>query len=290
MFPPVDTKSVPAVATFLRDAFHGFAPGGGAPELLDRVYADVIDLFEGRQPAYGAVDLRYHDLEHTLQATVCLAALLTGTLAAPDAPRLTTRQFELAITAVLLHDAGYLKLRSDSAGTGAKYTFCHVLRSCAFAASYLPSVGANELEISGVLGAINCTGPSKQIGRLHFRDPVEKFIGCALATADYLGQMAAADYPDELGILFAEFTESDDFMHVAPARRLFASAEALTAATPGFWRTLVRPKLEHDFQGVYRYLARPYPDGPNDYLAAVERNIRTIEERLARVPAVAAAR
>jgi hypothetical protein len=62
---------------------------------------------------------------------------------------------------------------------------------------------------------------------------------------------------------------------------MFASAEALIAATPAFWRQLVRPKLENDFQSAFRYLSRPYPDGPNAYLAAVEANIRRIEERIA---------
>ena len=49
-------------------------------------------------------------------------------------PKLNPRLFELAVAAVLLHDSGYLKLRSDNVGTGAKYTYCHVLRSCSFAA------------------------------------------------------------------------------------------------------------------------------------------------------------
>jgi hypothetical protein len=189
--------------------------------------------------------------------------------------------FELAVASVLLHDVGYLKLRSDNRGTGAKYTFCHVLRSCAFAASYLPSVGASDIEVEAVLGAINCTGPTKKIGQLHFREAIERIIGCALATADYLGQMAAADYPDELGILFSEFQESDDFLRLPPERRIFHSADQLIAKTPAFWRKLVLPKLESDFQAMYRFLARPYPHGPNPYLDAVERNIAIIQQRSA---------
>lgn len=251
------------------------------PRWLDRLFDDVDTLFRGGHPDFAAVDLRYHDWEHTLQATLCLALLLEGRDAAGECPRLDARHYELAIAAVLLHDAGYLRARSDVSGTGAKYTFCHVLRSGAFAATYLPSIGANDYEIEAVLAAINCTGPKNEIGRLTFRDAVDRVVGSAVATADYLGQMAAPDYPDELTILFREFEESDNFTGVPPARRLYKSPEELIARTPQFWRNFVRPKLETDFQGVYRFLARPYPEGPNPYIEAVERNIDVVASRTA---------
>ncbi len=50
--------------------------------------------------------------------------------------------------------------------------------------------------------------------------------------------------------------------------------------TPLFWQKFVRAKLESDFQAVYRFLARPYPHGPNLYIEAVEKNIATIKRRL----------
>lgn len=287
MFPPVDTKDAAAVASFVEAKFATMYPGASL-QWLRTIFRDMEELFSGRHPDYSAVDLRYHDLEHTLQATVCITLLLEGRHAAGVEPRVGPRMFELAVSAVLLHDAGYIKLRSDNVGTGAKYTFCHVLRSCSFAASYLPTLGANDHEVEAVLGAINCTGPTKQISRLHFRDPVERVIGCALATADYLGQMAAADYPEELEILFEEFQESDDFIHLPASRRAFKSAGELAERTPLFWKKFVLPKLESDFQAVYRFLARPYPHGPNPYLDAVEKNLAKIKRRLARPQRVAA--
>jgi hypothetical protein len=278
MFPPVDTKSATAVESFVEGKFAAMFAGASLT-WLRRIFRDIEILFVGRHPDYAAVDLRYHDLEHTLQATVCITLLLEGRHAADVEPKVDARQFELALSAVLLHDSGYLKLRSDNIGTGAKYTFCHVLRSCAFTASYLPTLGATDIEVEAVLTAINCTGPTKEISRLHFRDPVERIIGCALATADYLGQMAAVDYPDELEILFEEFRESDDFIHLPASRRAFRTAAELIESTPDFWRNLVLPKLESDFQAVYRFLARPYPHGPNPYLDAVERNMVKIRKR-----------
>jgi hypothetical protein len=246
---------------------------------LESIFRDIEQLFSGKHPDYAAVDLRYHDLEHTLQATVCMVLLLEGRHAAGVEPRISPRQFELGLSAVLLHDAGYLKLHSDNVGTGAKYTFCHVLRSCSFAASYLPTLGANDYEVEAVLGAINCTGPTKEISRLRFREPFERIIGCALATADFLGQMAAPDYPDELEILFGEFKESDDFIHLPISRRTFKHKEEIAERTPQFWKKYVQPKLESDFQAVYRFLARPYPHGPNAYLEAIEKNISIIKRR-----------
>ncbi|MSU22909.1 MAG: hypothetical protein EXS32_03700 [Opitutus sp.] len=279
MFPLVDTKNPQAIAAFTERAFAAMYPDA-SHVWLRTIFRDMEKLFSGRHPDYGPVDLHYHDFEHTLEATLCLVLLLEGRHAAGVAPRLNSRQFELALASVLLHDAGYLKLRSDTSGTGAKYTFCHVLRSCAFAASYLPVLGANNYEVEAVLGAINCTGPTKEISRLRFREPLEKIVGCSLATADFLGQMAAADYPDELEILFDEFQESDDFIHLPPSRRAFKSCDELKMRTPLFWAKFVLPKLESDFQAVYRFLARPYPHGRNAYLEAIEQNIGIIKQRL----------
>lgn len=280
MFPRVDTKNAGAVAALVRQVFADLYPSRSTA-WIERLFQDVENLFAGRHRDYASIDLRYHDFEHTLQATVCLCELLEGAARVESAPRFNGRQFELGMAAVMLHDAGYLKLRGDTRGTGAKYTFCHVLRSCAFAASYLPTLGASEAEIAAVLSAINCTGPTKEIGRLHFRDFSERFIGSALASADYLGQMAAPDYPDELELLFAEFAESDDFVGTPPSERLFSCAKELVARTPAFWKDVVLPKLYHEFQGACRYLARPFPDGSNRYLEAVSLNISIIEDRLA---------
>ena len=281
MFPPVATNNPRAVTEFVEEKFTRMYPGASL-KWIEAIMTDMQCMFEGRHPDYAACDIGYHDFEHTLQATVCITLLLEGRHAAGVEPRLNSRQFELAVASVLLHDSGYLRTRSDNIGSGAKYTYCHVLRSCSFAASYLPTLGASDHEVEAVLGAINCTGPTKEISRLRFRDPVERVIGCALATADYLGQMAATDYPDELEILFHEFEESDDFIHLPASRRIFKSAAELAERTPTFWQKFVRAKLESDFQAVYRFLARPYPHGPNAYIDAVEKNIAIIKRRLAK--------
>ncbi len=279
MLPDIDTKSAPAVAAVAQAAFRKMFPRASTG-LIDRLFFDVERMFTGRYLDYGVADLRYHDFEHTLQAALCFVRLLAGRHAARAQPRLTPRQVELGLAAVLLHDSGYLKLRSDRVGTGAKYTHVHVLKSCAFTAAYLPALGVTPNELGGVLGAIRCTGPSGDIAQLHFDTASERMIGCALATADYLGQMAAPDYPEEMEILFNEFREADEFANVPAGQREFKSVEELTARTPAFWQRIVFPKLETQYQGLYRFLAQPYPHGPNPYLAAVKRNIAIISARL----------
>ena len=273
----IDTKSVQAVAAASRDLFRFMFPAG-SPALLDRLFSDVARMFGGKFPDYRAIDMRYHDFEHTLQATLCLTRLLAGRHRAAVEPILTRRQFERGLASVLLHDTGYLKRHSDREGTGAKYTFCHVQRSCDMAANYLPSLGFAPAEITVVQQAIACTGPRSEIHLIPFSEPIGKFIGSAVATADYLGQMAAPDYVDELPILFGEFEESDDFEGVPAEKRIFKSASELIKKTPGFWEKFVRPKLETDFGAAYRFLADPYPDGPNAYIEAIERNIACVRQ------------
>ncbi len=284
MIPAVDCDKTPPVARFVGDKFIELYPSADDSWLM-RVFGDIDSLFAGRNPAFLPVDLRYHNLRHTLLATVCMALLLEGQRMTDGEGSLKPRDFELGIAGVLLHDTGYMKLRSDTSGTGAKYTFCHILRSCAFAASYLPEVGVTDVEIENVLSAINCTGPNSEISRLRFRDPVSRVVGCDLATADYLGQLADPLYPDKLGELYLEFAESDDFSNVPPERRIYRSEEDLICRTPAFWRSFVKPKLDNDFQAVYRYLARPVRSDHNEYTAAVEANFANIEGRIASIKA-----
>jgi len=280
MFPSIDFDRTAPVSEYVRARYRSLFPGED-DGWLQRVFDDVDAMFSGRSPDYSPIDLKYHNLRHSLMATVCMAQILEGHQLAGAAPRIGRRDFELAIASVLLHDSGYLKLKSDRRGTGAKYTYCHILRSCAFAAAYLPAVGANADEVENVVTAINCTGPGSEIARLRFRDDVGRLIGCALATADYLGQLSDPDYPKKLVHLYAEFEESDDFAHVPQERRSFHSAADLEARTPEFWRQFVRPKLDSEFQGTYRMLERPIGSGRNGYLDAVEANFVTINRHVA---------
>lgn len=276
MFPITDTSNPILVAQAVEGIQRRLYPGH-SPTVLHRLFGDVEAMFQGRYLDYQSIDLRYHDFQHTLQATLCLAELFAGRHAASAEPSLSAREFECGVAAVVFHDTGYLKLRADTSGTGAKYTYTHVLRSCAVAASYLPTAGFDQIELNVILNAIGCTGPTSNLYPIAFGSPAEKIIGCCVAAADYLGQMAASDYPDELGFLYAEFEESDDYLGLPRHLRAFKSADDLIARTPDFWRGHVLPKLQRPLLGIHRYLAEPFPDGKNRYLDAIEHNISRIQ-------------
>ncbi len=249
---------------------------GGDTSLIRAVTTLATDLFEGRHPDYQGIDLLYHSYQHTLLATWCFVDLAEGRRRHGITPALSLREFELGFSAIMLHDSGYLKLRSDTDGTGAKYTLSHILRSCALAASVLPGLGCNWDEINGILGAIRCTGPTSKIGTLTFSTAAERQIGCMIATSDYLGQMADPHYVDKLDDLYREFEEANDYNRVPREKRMFASAADLIARTPDFWHKFVFPMLERDYEGVYRWLAEA-PGAPNPYIKAVEANLRRIQ-------------
>ena len=99
--------------------------------------------------------------------------------------------------------------------------------------------------------------------------------------------MAAADYVDKLPILFAEFAESARY---SGTKMMFESPEHLLKMTPMFWEKYVRPKIEKDFQGMYRFLNEPSPDGPNAYLQHIEANIERAKQLAAQPAAVAVAK
>jgi hypothetical protein len=278
-FPEVDTRDAAAVVGRIHELLSDIDPQGDLT-LFDRVFEDVQLMFHGQFGDYRPIDLRYHDYQHTLQATLCMAEILAGRAKSQDTPQFTWRQVELGMAAILLHDSGYLKTAADGEGTGAKFTYTHVLRSAAVAASQLPRHGVHREEIDMVVNAIRCTGLTSDINRLPFHGETETLVGCCVSTSDYLAQMAADDYPDELEILYEEFTESDDYLGVPKASRMFSSPADLIRKTPGFWQHVVLPKLEQDYRGVYRYLADPSPDGPNPYLEAIERNMKIINKRI----------
>ena len=276
MFPPVVTKDPTAVGAEVQAAYLAMFPEGD-PLFVTRVFGWAVECFTGHYADYQAIDARYHDFEHTLQGTLCLARMLHARHRAGAEPPITERAFQLAIIGILLHDTGYLKKRNDTKGTGAKYTATHVRRSAEFAAPLLREKGFNATDVTAVQNMIRCTGIDAVLSEIHFQSELEKLGGQALATADLLGQMAAADYVDKLPILYAEFAEAarHDRGHTEFLTK-FGNATDLVQRTPGFWHDYVLPKFNRELGALHRYLNTPYPDGPNDYVQRIEANMERI--------------
>jgi len=281
MFSPVVTKDPTAVEVEVQAAYLAMFPNGD-PLFVPRVFGWAIECFTGNYADYQPIDARYHDFEHTLQGTLCMARLLRGRHRANAQPPISQRLFQLGLLGILLHDTGYLKERDDTEGTGAKYTVTHVNRSAEFAARLLGEKGFNLTDIHAVQNMIRCTGVDSAMSVIPFQSDVEKIVGHALGTADLLGQMAADDYVDKLPILYDEFAEAT--RHTKEKKHfvaMFSSAADLMQKTPAFWKNYVRRKLNRDFSAVYRFLNNPQPDGPNFYLDRIEKNITRLQNHLA---------
>ncbi len=256
----------------------------GPPEVeyIDGFMDAIDELFAGRHSDYQAVDTGYHDIAHTLQATLCLVELLHNRHFSAATPRVGPDDFRRALIAVLFHDVGYLKHRDDSEGTGAKYTHVHERRSCEFVRDYLPQWGWPPGQIRAVENMISATGPRADVTRIDFQSETECALGQAVCTADYIGQMSDPGYPDKLEVLFGEFEESYRYQGIPEKEWPFPSYQAMLGGTPDFWSSFVQHKLNVECAGIYNYLRHPRT-GDNPYLESIERNLAVIERKIDRL-------
>lgn len=281
MDPEIETKQSTSVELAVQCIYRTLFPRGDQ-SFVAQSFQWAIHCFNGHYRDYGPIDAKYHDLEHTLQGTLCFSRMLHGRSVAGAQPALTQRMFELGLLGILLHDTGYLKHRHDTEGTGAKYTLIHVNRSIDFAGTLLEEKGFSANEIRAVQNMIRCTGVSVDIKSIPFETELERQVGYCLGTADLLGQMAARDYVDKLPILYSEFEESAQYnAGRGSATGIFGSVRELMEKTPLFWEKYVFPKVNGDFAGVYKFLNVPYPDGVNFYVRRIEANIARVKAILA---------
>ena len=277
MFPPVNTKDAVAVEVEVQAAQAAMFPAGDRL-FVPRAFGWAVNVFAGNLPGYQAIDAAYHDLEHTLQGTLCLVQLLRARHAAQANPQIPQRLFELGVLAILLHDTGYLKRSHDTEGTGAKYTVTHVQRSVEFAAALMAAKDFSAEDIQTVQNLIRCTGVDAALRVIRFAGEGERIVGEALGTADLLGQMAAADYVEKLPVLYGEFAEAARFTKDATSIvAMFSSEQDLLQKSPAFWE-YTKGRLTRDFGGLYRFLNDPYPFGPNHYLERIEGNIGRVRQ------------
>lgn len=277
----IDTANPYAVAFTLVQTVHEIFPAEDC-SYITRLISDVKDLFAGRFEGLQQIDTQYHDLEHTLQATLCFSRLMANRHRAGVSPKMEPRDMKIGLVAMLLHDSGYIKHDGDDQGTGAKYTSCHEERSCEFCARYLSQFDWPAADIEAVQNMINCTGPMADIAAVPFKKDIEAVLGRAVATSDYVGQMSDHNYVPKLRHLFLEFEESDEYRGIAKDKRLFQSFESLFQRTPDFWEKIVKPKLSVECWDLWQFLKEPYPDGPNTYEQRIEENIKLVRDMLAR--------
>jgi hypothetical protein len=274
----IDFTCTSEVRELIRERFHNlFSQQDDA--YIDLYMDTTDDLFAGRNPEFQAMDTAYHDITHTLQATLCVVELLHNRHFTNDTPRIDAGDFKRTLIAALFHDMGYLKRVGDNEGSGAKFTHVHEQRSCDIARAHLLRQGWSTSDTEFVENLISATGPSTDVTKVEFRSDIERLLGQAVCTADYVGQMSDPNYPDKLPVLFEEFKESYRCQQLPKSEWPFASYEELLKSTPNFWSIFVQKKLAVECDGLSRYLKHPV-SGRNPYLESIERNLVTINQRI----------
>ncbi len=274
----IDFSDTADVCRLVRERFrHMF--GAQDDAFIGEYMQATEDLFDGRYPSYQPMDTAYHDISHTLQATLCLSELLSNRHFENAEPKISIHDFKRTLLAVLFHDIGYLKEHDDREGTGAKYTNVHEKRSCNVARNYLGGLGWPDDDIVFVQNLISATGPLADLTEIPFRTETERAMGQAICSADYVGQMSDPFYPDKLAVLFDEFEECFRYQGLPRSEWPFASYEALLRGTPGFWSRFVHYKMNVECARAWEYLEHPLT-GENPYLDAIEHNMVIIRRRI----------
>lgn len=201
----LDHSDPDAVLSYLRGTFGAVFPRGDFSP-VENAYALAVDLFRGNFPGYLECRTGYHDLRHTLDVTVATLRLLDGCVLEGD--KISPEEASETLIAALLHDAGYVQEAEDSAGTGAKYTKTHVLRSAAFAEKHAAAFRLEGAAAGRVARCILGTDLALPWDGLPSEGDGERRCMAVLAAADLLGQMADRGYLEKLLFLYFEFREA----------------------------------------------------------------------------------
>ena len=256
---------------------------GAEHTLMDRAFTDFAVLYSGEYAGYQASDTRFHDVQNVMEVTLAIARLMDGyERSRRDSPPLGARLFQLGILLALFHDIGYLRKTSDvTAPNGAFYTASHVSRGVQFLREYLPKVGLEDMKETGA-ELLHFTGAEKSIADIAVTDPLLRFLGNLLGSAEIMAQMADRCYLEKCrDRLYPEFVEAGlagrQTAQTTPGDEIvYQSGEDLVQQTPAFFAAAVS-RLEDDLDGVYNYAATHF-GGYNLYIHAATRNVYFAQE------------
>ena len=241
---------------------------------LDRVFFDVLMLFQGRYPGYRACDTQYHDLKHTTDTFLAMARIIHG--AGITGHIFSERGITLGLISALLHDTGYL-LAHDEEGPGAKHTLVHIHRSIAFMDEYFMAKGFSRRDFDFCRDILNCTGLDVKIDEIRFGSHENEILGKMLGTADLLSQMADRTYLEKLPLLYDEFKIADI--------KGLGSEMDFYRNTPKFF-DMTMDRFQYELGGVNQYM-RPHfrvrwGIDEDLYMSAIERSMAYLKEILER--------
>jgi hypothetical protein len=239
-------------------------------DMLGLVFKDIVRLFHGEYPGYRRCTTQYHDLRHTTDTFLAMARLVHGAWA--EGLHLTGAQANLGLVCALMHDTGFIQTLGDEAGTGAKYTRIHIMRSAAFMGNYLADNELPREDFKGYHDILRCTGLDTEIVKIHFDSSQIELLGKMLGTADLLSQMADRTYLEKLLYLFHELKEG--------GVQGYDSELDLLRKTPDFY-AMAQKRFASELGGMNDYMRAHFKARWNLnrdlYREAIEKNINYLE-------------
>ena len=161
--------------------------------VIERIYGDIILIFEGRFNGFRANSTKYHNLEHTNSVVLAFIRLVHGLWV--DGHSFAPGDIALGIIAALFHDTGLIQTEDDMEGTGAKYTIGHEQRSIELIKKYLPSQGFNKDEVEDCANMVLYTILFKPVKDIPFRREAVRLMGQILGSTDLLAASAVPGVP-----------------------------------------------------------------------------------------------
>lgn len=234
--------------------------------LFESAYQDIMRLFHGDYPDYGAIKTLYHDLSHTLEVLLCGVRLMHGVHLSGD--HLSDEEITLIVLAILMHDVGYAQRKSEEKGTGAQFTQTHVQRGIEFMRQYFAEHDLSPTIPVALTGMMLGTEHNRPFAQICFADERSRMLARIVATADITGQMADRIYLEKLLFLYLEFKEA----HFGSYQSMYD----LLCQTNQFYE-MTRAKLDGVLGGIYKKLEFHFKEtmgvDNNYYLESIEKNM-----------------
>ncbi|MBN2033263.1 MAG: hypothetical protein JW836_08305 [Deltaproteobacteria bacterium] len=234
----------------------------------------ILRIYRGHHALYRACTTRYHDLRHTTDAFLATARLAHGAILSKE--DLLDRDIIVALVAALFHDTGYIQDKSDSEGTGAKFTLYHVQRSMDFLSRHGPEIGLSTEEITDGATMILYTDIKSALPSSLKPSPTVELLGRLLNAVDLMGQMADRVYLEKLIFLYHEYKEG----HVGE----YESEVDLIRKTPAFM-DYVNQRIAPVSDLVNRFMTAHFSSrwgvSANLYKEAIERQKEYLQKILA---------
>jgi hypothetical protein len=240
---------------------------------INQIFQDIVRLFDGNYPGYGRCNTRYHDLDHTMDCLLVTAKLIHG--ASVNGFFFEPRDVNLGLITAFMHDTGYIQAVDDAAGTGGKYTLCHIERSIDFMAKYFQEHGFPADYLPTCSNFLRCTGLDVHISDINFATREQEILGKIIGAADLIGQMADEYYLEKLPFLYQEFKEGG-----VPG---YEDEYDLLKKTPGFWE-MIQKRFATELGQVDLFLRGHFRVrwgiDQDLYRMAIERNIDRLKTLL----------